>query len=871
VTGPAWPAPTSESRPWAIWWWPGSAVDDAEIEAHLRRYAAAGLGGVQVVPIYGVRGAEDRFLPYLGEQWIERLRFTVRAARGLGLGVDLSTGTGWPFGGPQVTEADGSRAAIIRRFVPGADGRLAEPVRGRGRLVAVTAHPGSGADVDLTSKVDAATGRLGWIAPSGGWELFALFEVPTGMMVKRAPGGEGRVIDHLSPAALGRYLDRFDRAFGARPPGVRAFCNDSFEDMGSDFSADFLAAFAARRGYDLRLQLPALAGQGDADQAARVLADYRETVSDLMLDGFTRPWVAWAHRQGALAHDQAHGSPANLLDLYAAADVPQTEAFGPGPVDILFSKLASSAGHLAGRRLVSSETATWLGEHFQVAPSQVKPELDQLFLAGINHVFFHGATYSPADAPWPGWLFYAATDFGPESGFWPAMPALSAYVTRIQSALQAATPDRDLLLYFPVHDSWQLTAADAGRRLLHFTAHDASQWLHHHPTGLGQVAEALLAAGVMFDFASDRLLDGAAGTILVPGARLMPLETWARLRRLAEGGATVVFVGRMPEDVPGLGALVERRRQLRSGVAALGPGDQAAGARRWPLGRGRFILAPDLGVALRAAGTRRERLANAGLGVLRQRTPDGHLYFLASSRAYQGWAPLAVPAAAALVVDPLTGQQGLADLRPGPDGTEVFLALPPGTSLLVRTFDRPQPGPRWRALVPTEDVVPLTAWQLSFTSGGPVLPPPARADGPRPWTELDGEAFRSFSGTAVYRTEVERPAGAGPWILEAAGVHATAVVRVNGAEAGRLWALPFALDVTTHLRPGRNTLEVAVTSLPANRIAAQARAGVPRVHYHDIDFVDIQYRPFDPSHWEPLPSGLSGPVLLRRYREGQPR
>src|SRR3954447_24519291 len=99
-TPPAlWPAATREARPWAIWWWPGSAVDEAGIEAHLRRYAEAGFGGVQVVPIYGVRGAEDRYLPFLGDRWRERLRFTVRAARAHGLGVDVSTGTGWPFGG----------------------------------------------------------------------------------------------------------------------------------------------------------------------------------------------------------------------------------------------------------------------------------------------------------------------------------------------------------------------------------------------------------------------------------------------------------------------------------------------------------------------------------------------------------------------------------------------------------------------------------------------------------------------------------------------------------------------------------------------------------------------------------------------------
>jgi hypothetical protein len=826
-----WPTPGSEARPWAIWWWPGSAVDEAEIDAHLARYAAAGLGGVHVVPIYGVRGAEARSIPYLSPTWVARLRFTVQAARARGMGVDLSTGTGWPFGGPQVADADASRGARLEQRAPGR------------------------------------------------WQLV---EAPTGMKVKRAaPGGEGWVIDHLSAGALGRYLAHIQRALGG-PPGVRAFCNDSFEDMRSDYTPDFLAEFAARRGYDLGAELPALAGQGDADRVARVLADYRETVSDLLLERFTRPWVAWAHAQGAAAHDQAHGAPGSLLDLYAAADIPQTEAFGPsrlpipglrtdpdlpghfGKPDTLFSKLASSAAHLAGRRLVSAETATWLGEHFQVAPAQVKPEVDRLFLAGVNHVFFHGVTYSPASAPWPGWLFYASTDFGPESGFWGAMPALSGYVARVQALLQQAAPDRDLLLYFPLHDLWQAPPGPDGKRLRHLTAHDAQDWLHDHPTGLGRVAGDLLARGVMFDFVSDRLLARAGGTpVVVPGARLIPVETWERLRAMAEGGATVVFLERLPEDVPGLGDLEGRRRRLHAGIAALGPGEAADGVRRWRAGRGRVLLAPDVASALRALAVQPEAVAGAGLGVLRMRTSDGRLYFLANlgARPFAGWARLSVRAAGARLLDPLSGRHGLTEVR---DGAQLFVRLPPGASLLVQTFDGRVPGGlRWSWSLPTEETVPLAApWQLAFVRGGPSLPAPARADGPAPWSALAGS--RWFSGTAVYRTDFQRPPG-GRWVLELGAVHATATVRVNGQDAGLVWALPFELDVTPHLRPGRNTLEVEVTSLPANRVAALARAGAPRVRYHDIDFVDIRYRPFDPSGWPPLPSGLGGPVRLRRY------
>src|SRR5439155_6589369 len=122
---------------------------------------------------------------------------------------------------------------------------------------------------------------------------------------------------------------------------------------------------------------------------------------------------------------------------------------------IPMNKFSSSAAHVSGRPLASAESFTWLGEHFQVSLSQVKHAADYLFLAGVNHILFHGIPYSPADAPWPGWQFYAAGNFGPEGGLWRDLPAFNAYVTRVQSVLQAGRPSNDVLLYLPIHDKWQ--------------------------------------------------------------------------------------------------------------------------------------------------------------------------------------------------------------------------------------------------------------------------------------------------------------------------------------------------------------------------------------------------------------------------------
>ena len=112
-----------------------------------------------------------------------------------------------------------------------------------------------------------------------------------------------------------------------------------------------------------------------------MLADYRETVSDLLLDTFTTEWGAWARRRGSIVRNQAHGSPANLLDLYAASEIPETEGD-----EIPRFKWATSAAHVAGRRLVSAEAATWLGEHFRSTLADVRAAVDLFFVAGVNHI-----------------------------------------------------------------------------------------------------------------------------------------------------------------------------------------------------------------------------------------------------------------------------------------------------------------------------------------------------------------------------------------------------------------------------------------------------------------------------------------------------
>ncbi len=435
----SWPEIGSATKPWTRWWWLGSAVDEENITQLLEAYCEAGIGGVEITPIYGAQGEELRDIPFLSDKWIAMLRHTVREAQRLGMGVDMPTGTGWPFGGSQVTDELAEDKLVVEALRVRTK-RLSLPTDGS-KPQAITAYSESGETLLLTDFL-RGDGKLDWTPPDDqSWTVFVASQKFAGRMVKRAaPGGEGKCINPFSKKSLDQYLTRFDTALADLPPGaIRCQFHDSFEYL-ADWSPDLFCEFARRRGYDLRLHLDVLAKNcPDTDRSVRVLTDYRETISDLLLENFTQSWTNWAHAKGSMSRDQAHGSPGNLLDLYATPDIPETEIFG-AVADPRVHKFASSAAHVAGRQLTSSETGTWFDEHFNVTLAQCKAAIDLLFASGINHIFYHGTAYSPSDAKWPGWLFYASTTFAPQDPLWHDFGTLNSYVARCQSILQAGYP-----------------------------------------------------------------------------------------------------------------------------------------------------------------------------------------------------------------------------------------------------------------------------------------------------------------------------------------------------------------------------------------------------------------------------------------------
>ena len=875
-----WPPITAQQKPWAFNWWMGSAVDKTNLTRELQRYRDAGLGGIHIIPIYGAKGFEDKYLNYLTPEWMDKMGWTVSEAHRLGMGVDMSTGTGWCFGGPQVTDED-ANASVVVKTCEVKKGEPWQPLD-QNSAQAVVAFSPDGKSVDLTREIKNGPADYHWTPTGDGWKIYVISQKPSGQKVKRpAPGGEGWMLNLIYPPAMADYVKPFTEAFAKYSgPKPRAQFVDSYEYR-SDWSPDFFARFEKRRGYKLQTALPALFSTKDEDGANRVKCDYRRTVSEIMAEESMPAWTTWAHGEGCITRYQAHGAPANWLDLYATADIPETEMFHSDRSKLI-SKFASSAAHVAGHPLVSSETGTWLEEHITEKLSDVKYLFDDMFLSGINHVFYHGCCYSPDEAGWPGWHFYAATEMNPRNSIWRDALAVNSYAARVQSILQSGRPDNDILLYWNISDFWM----QPGDKLLsQLTVHER-HWFEDQP--VGKTAKPLWDKGYAFDYISDaqlktaKVMDrtiqmpgGNYKVIIVPECKFIPLETFRQLLALAENGATVIFDKQLPADVSGANDLENQREKFKNLRAKVVFANDESGVNLAGMGKGQIVT----GLASLRTIAANEPMAAPGLSFVRRLFAGGWNYFIANRTGnhFDGWITLARDAKSFVILDSMTGATGVAASRPGAaNQTEIHLQLAAGESVILRAFAHALPPtrrltPAWYYWQTNGQPVAITGpWSVKFISGGPTLPADFQTDRLASWSTFPDPNTQAFAGTAKYeatfdvdnsklnsKLKTQNP----KLLLDLGNVRQSARVRVNGQDYGTLITPPF-LVVVDNLKQTGNTLEVEITSVDANRIRDLDRRGVKWKTFRDINIVDIHYKPFDASNWPLTDCGLLGPVTL---------
>jgi len=768
-------------------------------------------------------------------------------------------------------------------------------------LVVLMAYSDKGEIIDLTGQLDGER-NLNWTAPSGEWKLVALFQGWTGKMVERAaPGGEGFMINHFSKEALTNYLYHFDTAFAGKDISyLRAYFNDSYEVDDAKYYCDwgpgFLDEFRSRRGYDLKDFLPALFGDDEQEISIRVLTDYRETINDLIREYYTNEWREWAARQGKVIRNQAHGSPGNLLDLYAASDIPETEG-----KDLFRMKFASSAANVTGKKLVSSESATFLNENFTSTLLDLKKNLDRFFTAGVNHVFYHGTAFTPVDESWPGWFFYVAIHLTPRNPIWQDLPAINHYAARIQSFMQSGNPDNDILVYFPVYDRYaeqnvgwvrDVDGDGPSQRMIERFNVDNPRW---EKSNVKHVIEELQNNGYAYDLISDMQLQNVKTTprglrvggnkyraILVPECTFMPLETFEKLISLAKNGAAILFHHELPGTVPGLHDFEKREAKLNELKEGLTFSGQNDGTEIAEVRKGLIVKGDHLDDLLSLSEIRKETMVEKGLQFNRRHDNEGTFYFILNdhSTSFSDWIPVAASGSSAVIYNPMNDKFGRTGFKSNGNNPQVYLQLDPYESCILKIYNREIDSlPDYEYYSPADNPIVLNGqWKISFIKGGPSLPPTVETEILQSWTGFDAKGVREFSGTASYTTTFKVPPveNASGYLLSLGRVHESARVILNGKQLGILTGPEYRIYINNTDLEESNSLEIQVTNLAANRIADLDRRGVFWKKFYNNNLRPLRAENrgpdgmFTAAHWEPFESGLVGPVTLAPVKTFMP-
>ena len=591
-------APAPEARPMVRWWWFGPAVVKPEILRELQQMKNDGIGGAELAFVYPEvldDPAKDlKNLTFLSPEMLDAVKYAQIEGRKLGLRIDITLCSGWPYGGPATTLAEAATSLhTLEVAVPSGATSVTAPSLKEGEiflaadLVTGTPTPprGRGAAAAAASAPtwDATTAKP--FTPTSGSNTIAADSAPrvalffvqshTRQAVKRAAvGAEGYVLDPFSKQAIATHLKAVGEpllsAFNGAPP--YAIFSDSLEAYGSDWTPALPAEFKKRRGYDLMAHLPELVA-GGSPAAENIRHDYGVTLTELVNENYLTQINDWAIAHHTRFRSQTYGEPAvsfssqNLVGL----------AEGEGPQWRAWSTLrwATSANHVFGHNVTSGETFTWLHSPvFRATPLDMKAEADIDFIMGENQLIFHGWPYSaPAgEVPEPGWSLYAAASFNEHNPWHPVMSDVDRYIARISGLLRQGQPANQVAILLPTDDAWASFAP------IHTTMTGALQ------PRVSPLMGPILSAGYNIDYIDAEAIDkvgfGTHQIVVLPPTDRIPVETAKKLAAWAKSGGKVIAVGKLPTLTPDgkpLGvdtseiALVPDTVSLAKGPAQCGP------------------------------------------------------------------------------------------------------------------------------------------------------------------------------------------------------------------------------------------------------------------------------------------------------------
>ena len=663
---------------------------------------------------------------------------------------------------------------------------------------------------------------------------------------------------------------------------------DSMELEGSNWTGDFAEQFRLRRGYDLMPYLPFMMFKvgrlGDVldynygaektpefkAELQRVRFDFELTKAELLKERFTDTYTGWCKDLGVLSRAQAYGRGFFPLESSMGYSIPEGESwttnwlkhrlgeemrddeYRAGRGYTMINKYVSSAAHLTGKRIVSAEEMTNTYLAFRATLELIKIGSDMSAVSGITHSVWHGFNYSPADAPFPGWVQYGSY-YNENNTWWPYFKYLNAYKGRLSSQFQNADMYTDMIILPPNYDMW----GEIGVQTDPFPG-----TLNVLYTSL--IWEAICKNGGAADYTSEIVLNASTvkngklcygpkqyGTLFLPEVTSTAPSTLAKIHEFVSQGGRVFCIEKYPSKSLGFKDYKKRDAEVQAWIKKL---------QAYP---DRFILVkkPEDNKFLEWY---QELIGQYNLPhymtvenpdrfflQTRWNGGDGNtFFFLANVHMHNPYkskitfSPEITRGRYPWIWDPDTGKRYRITLTDG----SFELELGPAETLFI-VFDKVSKGEPWKPLpVSAPNALTLKNWQVELHHAREGWVKTTQMETP---TDLKETEWKDFAGTVVYRTKFDvNSSNAGDTVLNLGKVYGISQVLVNGVDCGVKWYGNRIYDIADQLHTGSNEIEVRVVTVLGN-------------YMHTLtDNATAQKFTAGRKEWPTLSLGILGPVTL---------
>ncbi len=573
--------PPADCWPHTRWWWPGNPLSKVEITHELEEMRSHGIRGVEQISMGEVY--EKGNIPYLSDQFMEMLTYTVKEAKRLGMEISLNFGgPGWIIGGEWVKEEQKSKDMVPsfmdlngNQLFSGnlPDGliktkrsweKYTPQLDGSETLLAVVAgrieHDGRISEKSLINLTSIVVGnKITWKVPEGEWRLMAFWLKKNGI---------SNAVDHFNKTAMETYCnylgDKFYKAFGEEfGKTVESLFADSFElaslASGINWSTGLLEAFKEDKGYDLIPYLPAI-WWNVGDISPKIRFDVNEFLHTTGLNVFFKTFLGWCEAHHIQGRIQSYGFNTDNIEASGMAHIPEMEitAGEKDAADWFDTRIGpkqyvASGAHLYGRKVVSAEVYTFIHwERYRETLEELKIASDGYLMAGATKFYNHGFNFSPEKNVSPTRSLPFAAYIQPQNVWWKYYPKLSEYIARCSYLLRQGDFVGDIALYSPLANQWAINVLNMRKWTREF------DW--------GGLGDLLISNGYNYDLINDDALQNLAKieegkikirnieykVLILPNVETIPLKTLQFIERYVDRGGVVIALERLPEKSTGL-------------------------------------------------------------------------------------------------------------------------------------------------------------------------------------------------------------------------------------------------------------------------------------------------------------------------------